>query len=47
MDDGMGSAITIRLPNSFRVIENSFVKKNELLIAANPVCINSASLNKA
>ena len=26
---------------------NSFVKKNELLIAANPVCINSTSLNEA
>ena len=33
--------------SSFGGIKNSFVKKNELLIAANPVCINSTSLNKA
>ena len=43
----MGSAITIRLPKFHWGIENSFVKKNELLIAAYPVCINSTSLNKA
>ena len=33
--------------SSFGGIENSFVKKIELLIATNPVCINSMSLNKA
>ena len=40
-------AITISLPNFLRGHKNSFVKKSELMIAANPLCIYSTSLYKA
>ena len=35
MEGGMDSAITIRLPKFLWGHKNSFVKKNELMIAAN------------
>ena len=46
-DGGMDKAITICLPQFLWGHKNSFVKKAELMIAANPVCIDSTSLYKA
>ena len=40
-DGGMDKAITICLPQFLWGHKNSFVKKAELMIAANPVCIHS------
>ena len=47
MDGGMDSAITICLPKVLCGHKNSSVKKIELVIATNPVCIYSTSLYKA
>ena len=46
-DGGMNKAITICLPQFLWGHKNSFVKKAELMIAENPVCIYSSSLYKA
>ena len=46
-DGGMDKAITICLSQFLWWHKNSFVKKNEPMIAANPVCIYSTSLYKA
>ena len=43
-DGGKDSAITICLPNVLWGHKNSSVKKVELIIAANPVCIYTTSL---
>ena len=43
----MDIAITLRLPKFLWGHKNSFVKKSELMIAANPLCIYSTSLYKA
>ena len=42
-DGGMASGITIRLSKFLWGHKNSFVKKLEHMIAANPVCIYSIS----
>ena len=47
MDGGMDKAITICLSQFLWGHKDSFVKKAELMIAANPVCIYSTSLYKA
>ena len=46
-DEGMDKAITICLPQFLWAHMNSFVKKAELMFAANPVSIYSTSLYKA
>ena len=46
-DGGMDKVITICLSQFLWGHKNSFVKKAELMIAANPVCIYSTSLYKA
>ena len=46
-DGGMDKAIIICLPQFLWGHTNSFVKKAELMIAANPVCIYITSLHKA
>ena len=46
-DGEMDKAITICLPEFLWGHKNSFVKKAELMIAANPVCLYSTSLYKA
>ena len=46
-DGGMDKAITICLPQFLWGHKNSFVKKAELMIATNLVCIYSTSLYKA
>ena len=45
-DRGMDKANTICIPQFLWGHNNSFVKKAELMIAANPVCIYSTSLYK-
>ena len=47
MHGGMDKAITICLPQFLWGHKNSFVKKAELTIFANPVCIYNTSLYEA
>ena len=46
-DGGMDKAITICLPQFLWGMQTVLLKKNELMIAANPMCIYSTSLYKA